>query len=141
MSHQNLTILAKLSDAVREADAANLRAICADETRIRGQLTALDQRHKEAQVLVLDETLPLRRLGGDLLWQVWVGRRRRELQMQLAQCLARKGNARRALQKSFGKSTALADVQGEQHKAEDRARRARAFEKLTDLGIATRRSH
>ena len=135
MTPDALTKLVELSQAVQEADAAKLQAIRAEETRIRAQLAALDARHKEARALPMADALPLHRLGGDMLWQVWVGRRRRDLQMQLARCLARQGAARRALQKSFGKRTALNTVQEKVQRKRDRAEKIKAIDAVTGMSV------
>ncbi|MEL7255078.1 MAG: hypothetical protein AAFZ04_06595 [Pseudomonadota bacterium] len=135
MIPSELAKLARLSQAAQEADAARLQSIKAEEHRIRAQLAALDDQHKQAQNLPMADSLPHRSLGGDIKWQVWVGRQRRELQMQLARCLARQGAARRALKKSFGKRTALDQVQADIEASAKRADMVKRYEALTDQGL------
>lgn len=135
MRQAGLAELARLSEAVQDADAAKLQAIRAEETRIRAQLAALDDRQQQTRSLSTMEVMPHNRLGGDILWQVWIGRRRRDLQIQLARCLARKGAARRALQKSFGKRSALENVTTELHQERARTDKIKALDTLNSLGI------
>ncbi len=135
MTPAELAKLTALSQAVQDADAAKLLSIKADETRIRAQLAALDAQHKQATGLTMLETLPQRSLGGDMKWQVWVGRRRRDLQIQLARCLARQGVARRALQKSFGKRTALGQIHAELGAQKSQANRTRQDDGIVSLGV------
>ncbi|MEL7280844.1 MAG: hypothetical protein AAFY35_16890 [Pseudomonadota bacterium] len=130
--------LAQLSRARQDADAAKLQTIRAEEAKIRAQLAALDAHHRAGMALPVDEKLSQQRLGADMLWQVWVGRRRRELQIQLARCLAQKGAARRALQKSFGKRSALQTVQVELENRALRDRKLKAFDAVTQLGVYQR---
>ncbi|MEO0751715.1 MAG: hypothetical protein AAFY25_07920 [Pseudomonadota bacterium] len=135
MTPAALSELIRLSQAQQDADAAHLQIIHTEEKRLRAQLAALDCRHKTTQSLNLEETLPQRRLGVDMLWQVWVGRRRRDLQIQLAHCLARKGAAKRALQKSFGKRFALERVFEKEQLVMHHAEQITNFSKVTQLGI------
>ncbi|MEO0370907.1 MAG: hypothetical protein AAF231_05575 [Pseudomonadota bacterium] len=139
MTPAALAKLQDLSQAMQEADAAQLLSIKAEETRIRAQLAALDDHHKRTQSLTLMDAMPHRSLGGDIKWQVWVGRRRRELQIQLARCLARQGAARRALKKSFGKRAALSQIQTELLAHRARATGIKRDETVTGLGLLQRR--
>lgn len=138
MTPTALEDLVRLSQARQEADAAKLQKIRAEEQKIRAQLAALDDRNHMARSLPAQAALPQRSLGVDMLWQVWVGRRRRELQMQLARCLAHKGAARRALQKSFGKSAALGEVTEDLNAKACRLDRLKTFEAITDFGVLQR---
>lgn len=135
MTPLELDHLTKLSQAQQDADAAKLQAIHSEEQRIRSQLAALDATQDSARDLPALKTLQQRRVGGDLLWQRWVGRRRRELQMQLARCLARKATARRHLQKSFGKSSALQKLKTNAKTRKDHATNTRRFEAMTQIGV------
>lgn len=74
-------------------------------------------------------------------WQVWVGRRRRELQMQLARCLARQGAARRALQRSFGKRAALDQIQTDLTEKTGHITRVKRHEALIALGLLQTKHH
>lgn len=138
MTPKALGDLTALSRALQEADAAVLQSICADEKKIRAQLDALDISHRSAQALPLQETISQRGLGVDMLWQVWVGRKRRDLQMQLARCLARKGTAKRKLQKSFGKRFALETVRDGLNGKANREGKVKAFQAITEMGVLQR---
>lgn len=135
MTPEALTKLTDLSQAMQEADAARLSAIKAEETRIRTQLAALDAHHREATRLPMLETLPQRSLGGDIKWQVWVGRQRRDLQIQLARCLARQGAARRALQTSFGRRNALTQIHKDLQESAGKKRHRQQDDTITALGL------
>ncbi|MEM6587618.1 MAG: hypothetical protein AAF641_04155 [Pseudomonadota bacterium] len=135
MTPSQLAELTALSQAVQEADAAILLSIKAEETRIRAQLAALDAQHKQAKDLPMIDTLHHRSLGGDMKWQIWVGHRRRELQMQLARCLARQGMARRKLRQSFGKRAALYHIQTDLETKRNHAKRSAGNETVIGLGV------
>ena len=79
--------------------------------------------------------MPHRRLGGDVLWQVWVGRRRRDLQMHLARNLSKQGAARQALRKSFGKRSAIEAALQETERKATREKRLFAFDRISELSL------
>lgn len=135
MTPSELVKLIKLSQAQQNADAAILNSVRAEERRIRAQIADIDSTQKSARDLPAAETLPQRCVGGDLIWQRWVGRRRRELQMQLARCLARKGKARHHLQKSFGKTAALQSVRFDTQTHEDHAKNTQILAAVTEIGV------
>lgn len=135
MTPADLASLRALSQAVQDADAAKLRDIKAEEARIRAQLAALDNRNREARDMPWSEKMHHHRLGGDLLWQVWVGQKRRDLQIQLAQCLARQGSAKRALQKSFGKQAALRELHQSACEEVERTTSARSWDAANAMAV------
>lgn len=135
MTPDELAKLFALSQAAQDADAAKLLSIKAEEARIRAQLAALDEQHKQTTGLPMLETLPQRSLGGDMKWQVWVGRRRRDLQIQLARCLAHQGAARRALQKSFGKRAALDQIRSDIGAKQNQTNNVKRDETVVSLGV------
>lgn len=110
--------LARLTALVRDAEAARMRRLTDEETRIRADLAALDAGRREAQALPADALAAPRSVGADMLWQAWIGRRREDLQIRLARILARKGAAMRGLQVAHGRCEAAESLH-------ERARSAR----------------
>ena len=49
------------------------------------------------------EDTPQRAIGADVLWQSWIGRKKRELNIQLAQILAVKQRHIEQVRKAYGK--------------------------------------
>jgi hypothetical protein len=97
--------------AMEVADAAKLRKIAAEERDVHLKIAALDAKHERSKKQSSTESLQMRRLGRELRWQQWVAKRRRDLQMQLARTLARKGMAQQALKRSFGRCAAINEIQ------------------------------
>lgn len=135
MTPKGLQTLRDIAQARQNADAAKLKTINAQEQTLRAQLAALDTSQTAQREVPVADTLSMRRIGGDMLWHVWVGRRRRDLQLQLARCLAQKGIARHALRQSFGKRHALEKMQTDlRHKAQ-KAVQLRTSETMVGMSV------
>jgi len=80
--------------------------LLAEEARLRRALAQLDRQVRSAHTTLAD-SVGAQRIGGDVLWQVWVGRTRRDLNLQLAKVMASKEPAMAGLQRSFGRRVAL----------------------------------
>jgi len=102
--------LARLTAAIRDAEAARMRRLAAEEARIRADLAALDAGRRDAQALPAADLAGPRSVGADMLWQAWTGRARAQMQMRLARVLARKGEAMRGLQAAHGRCEAAENL-------------------------------
>lgn len=100
--------LTTLTDVLYQADAAKLKAIAAEEARLREELAALAAAERAAEP---GSGLALRRIGGDILWQGWVGRKREALNLQLAAVMARKLSAAQVLRRSYGRNMVAQELQ------------------------------
>lgn len=120
--------LVSLTDALYQADLARLRAIAAEDSSLRADLAALQRDASRSAALPDDDALALRQLGGDLLWQAWVGRKRADLNMRIANVMARKLNAQQALRRSFGKAQVAQQIASKTRTKQraDRASRVQA---------------
>lgn len=110
---QKLAMLEQMA-AVTEAqylkEHAKIKPILDHEARLRGQLTKLEVQVREARTEA-DGDIPMKALGADLLWEGWHLNTRRNLNMQLAQVTARKLMAMDRLRKTFGRKTAVSDME------------------------------
>ncbi|MEP4035076.1 hypothetical protein [Pseudophaeobacter sp.] len=114
--------MAAVTEAQYLKEHAKIKPILDHEARLRGQLSKLEAQVQEARAEV-DGDIPMKALGADLLWQGWHLNTRRNLNMQLAQVTAHKLMAMDRLRKTFGRKTAV----GEMEKAEKlRLKTARA---------------
>jgi len=118
MSGDGLRELTELAAVVRGVEEAGLRVIASEEARVRERLAMLDDHGAAAAVPSDQTTLALRSVGADLLWRGWVARTRRELQIELARILARKGEALRQLRRAHGRSQAAEALQADARRAE-----------------------
>jgi len=96
--------LVHITDALFQVEQAKMQQIAAEEAAIRAALADLDAQYNNAQNDAKSDMTAIRALGADLLWQVWVGKKRANLQMELAKVLVRKAQAAEGLRYAFGKN-------------------------------------
>lgn len=131
MKRADLDELSVLAEAHFQHEQAKMHGILAEEADLREALAQLEDRHRRAREARLNDPLAQGVFGGDVMWQGWVCRSRQELQMRLAQVLARKSTMMRGLARAHGKKTA-AETLAEAASAEGRmtAQKARNEELL-----------
>ena len=109
----NLTGIERLAEvlALRATHARTVLAgIQAQENRLRMALKALERPARPEPDHDEEEDRSLRNAEVELRWQRWAEARRIALQFELAQVLARKADAKRAVARAIGKEAALAAV-------------------------------
>ena len=110
MTPQDLQDLQSLTGALHRVEQARMRAILQEESDLRHLLAQLDEDARQIQNLPEAQSTDLRTIGGDVTWQAWVAKTRRNLNVQLAQVLARKGIALTALERTFGRDEAVGNI-------------------------------
>ncbi len=85
----------------------SFQRLLAEEGRLRAALRQLDKHLKESR-----ETTEVsqRAIGADIVWQSWVGRKKRELNMELAQVLAIKEHHIGQVRRAYGKVLAAQEL-------------------------------
>lgn len=120
-----------------------------EEQRAQPGLAAIrNLRAQRAAVDALDRTSrpsadahPIRATGADVLWQGWLDRQRRELNMQLARQLAEQDHIMRDLKKAQGRHDALTSVL-EEATLEAKRHLARTRDQdLLEMGLRSRRQN
>jgi hypothetical protein len=74
--------------------------LIAQETKLRSSLTKLDTHMEQSRS---NTDAPQKAIGADVIWQTWVGRKKREINMQLAQVLAVKERHIAQVRHAYGK--------------------------------------
>lgn len=92
------------------------------ENRLRASLSQLDQQLAES---LSNGDTEQQAIGADVLWQAWVGRKKRELNMQLAQVLAVKERHIAQVRHAYGK-VLVTDSLFEQVNAETKKKKAQS---------------
>ena len=128
-----LSDLVALTSAQFQAEQAKLRDILALEKKLREETAELERRHADAQASYHADISGARVYGGDVLWQGWVSRSRRALQIELAQVLMRKGQMIRALQRTYGRKMASENIADEADLSERAKREKRQIEEQQGL--------
>lgn len=102
MSRKQLKDLHIVSQLRFLQEYAKISSILREEAQIREQLMRLEQKSLQVDAPT-DAIQTMSLVGADILWQSWVSRSRRQLNMELAQVLARKSDAIAGFRKAFGK--------------------------------------
>lgn len=113
--------LSRLTEAVYQADLAQLRRLRHAENAVRETLADLDRQMRENLEMSLEAGADWRATGADQAWRKWLMRQRADANMQLARIMARKGDAMARLKTSFARNQVSAEL-AEQQKAEARRR-------------------
>ncbi|QFT95153.1 hypothetical protein FIU86_20050 [Roseovarius sp. THAF9] len=98
--------LVAITDARFRAEQAKLRDILQAEKRLRDKAAELEAAQYAARQQYASECAGQRVYGGDVLWHGWIGRARRQLQIELARVLVEKGNRMSALGQAHGRKIA-----------------------------------
>ncbi len=106
--HRDMT---DLTGALAAAAEIRLKKIAAEEAALRTELAQLDDKRRAARGLPNDALTALRGIGGEMLWQGWLARARRDLQIRLARVLARKTMALRDYRQAHGRREAARALQ------------------------------
>jgi len=110
---QQIKELVVVTDALFLVEQAKMQQIASEEAAIVKLLAELESRCAKASEGGQEDMIVARTLGADLLWQIWVGKKRAALQMELAKVMVRKAQALESLRKAFGRSQ-VADQLGKQ---------------------------
>ncbi len=105
MKPEKLAALVRVTELRFQKEYDAVRALIEEEARLRGDLAKLD-RQSMAVGSGGDADQAMRTIGADILWQGWVARTRRDLNMQLARVLARKPHVMDRVRKAFGRQEA-----------------------------------
>lgn len=106
MSISSLTTLVDLSDMLYHAERAKLEHLLSQESRLRGDIARVDAVRQTSFDLPADSLNGLRRVGADVQWQAWLGRKRAGLNQELALVLAQKDRLMARLRRAHGRKQA-----------------------------------
>ncbi|SFT95502.1 hypothetical protein [Sedimentitalea nanhaiensis] len=106
MKLDKLDQMTKVTEVLYLNELGKVQEILAEEARLRGELARLQDQSQEAQRQLSDD-LPMRSLGADLLWQGWLNRTQRQLNIELSQVMAKKLVAIGTVRKAFGRQNAV----------------------------------
>jgi hypothetical protein len=95
-----LTSMKKLVDIKYRQQQESFARFLIQENRIRSALTQLDVQFIQNRAT---EDVLHKAIGADVLWQAWHSRKKRELNLQLAQILAVKERHVAQVRKAYGK--------------------------------------
>ncbi|QJF52977.1 hypothetical protein [Roseobacter ponti] len=99
-----------------------LSVLLAKEGALRAELMKLDE---YARAPTSDDAGSMRAIGADVIWKSWVGRKKTQLNIQLARILAQKDHHLRQVRKAYGKVLVVSEL-SDRDKQKTRKRRSEA---------------
>jgi len=96
--------------------------LMAQENKLRASLRKLDAHLAESRS---STDAPQKAIGADVIWQTWVGRKKREINIQLAQVLAVKERHIAQVRQAYGK-VLVTDALHEQMSTEVKQKKAQS---------------
>lgn len=96
----DLAMMQKLVEVKYRQEQESFARLMTQENILRASLRRLDLQLEDSRKCADAEQ---KAIGADVLWQAWVGRKKRELNMQLAQVLAVKERHIAQVRKTYGK--------------------------------------
>lgn len=131
----DVQMMKTLVDIKYRQEQESFERLKAEEDRLRAGLRKLDVQMLESRS---SGDAQQRAIGADVQWQAWIGRKKRELNMRLAQVLAIKERHIAQVRKAYGKvlvSTELLD----QLQADTRKQKAQSdLDRASDAFVAGR---
>jgi hypothetical protein len=100
--------LCQITAIAYEKELAAVQPLLDEEARIRSDIAKLDNRVAEAQQR--SDLGSMQAIGADVIWQAWAGRARSQLNLSLAQVLARKAQVMSRVRKAFGRKTVAEEL-------------------------------
>ncbi len=121
MKRHRLSQMSKVTEALYLSEFRKVQDILAEEARLRGELRRLQEQSQDGQHHMSGDP-SMRTVGADLLWQAWLMRTQRQLNIELSQVMANKEIAMGSVRKAFGRQSAVQSM----HQKEETAHRHRA---------------
>lgn len=106
MRHDKINQMAAATQALYLKEYRKIGTILVEEAELRAKLARLDARIAQNKGAAIDNHM-MRAVGADLLWQGWTTRTRRQLNIELAQVLARKSAVMDRVRVAFGRQQAV----------------------------------
>ncbi|AEI96254.1 MULTISPECIES: hypothetical protein [Roseobacter] len=100
MSKRQLNAIKQIFDLQFKKKQGAFLAVVQKEQQLRGQLKKLDTQVRNSQI---HEHQNMQAIGADVIWQSWVERSKKTLNLELAQVLAQKETLLSNVRKDYGK--------------------------------------
>lgn len=122
---QRMRGLLTVLKAKEDAQKSKMAAIHREENHLREVAAKLD--HNKIEAMQCDPTL--KQLGVDIAQLRWIGERRREVNLRLANVLARKESSLQDYRMAFGRTQSLQNLAAQNKTAEVRKKASQEIEK------------
>lgn len=129
MKQNKLAQMSQVTEAVYLAEFRKVQPLLQEETRLRGALARLKEQ-AECERTALASDMPMHAIGADLLWQAWLVRSRKQLNIELSQVLAKKSVVMERIRLAFGRRNAVQSMSARFTDDRAIAQRKKQFERL-----------
>ncbi len=109
MKPEKVAGLVRITKLKFQIEYEAVKAVLREEARIRADLCRLDEQMASAGQSD-DSDCAMETIGAGVLWQTWVARTRRNLNVELAGILARKPHAMERVRQAFGRHQATQEL-------------------------------
>lgn len=106
---KQLLDIEKIFEVQYEKKQREFRKLVLQETQLRSDLAELDSRYQES-CEIGKSRFEMRSIGADIAWNVWVGRKKTQLNIELAQILSVKDRNLKQVREAFGKLSVTRDL-------------------------------
>lgn len=134
MKQTKLDQMSRVTEAVYLSEFQKVKGILSDEARLRRDLAQLETQARQERQTLQDD-VPMQSLGADVLWQAWLTRTQRQLNMELAQVMARKLTAMGRVRTAFGRQNAVHSMLETERKEAKKAAQKKAAERLIQTHV------
>ena len=128
----NYKDLSRLMDLQYQVKQSELRRVAGLEATLRADIAKLDQQRR-----AVDEAgnEAMKSVGADMLWRGWSGRTKSELNMRLAQVLARKESLLYRARKDYGKVLVSQKLSADDRRNKALAKDRSSLEKTLEISV------
>lgn len=126
--------LVSITQSLYLREQAAVQDILSEEATLRAKLAQLDLQVREARDKSSDID-PMQAIGADVVWLSWVGRTKTQLNLQLAQVLARKSLVMGKVRLAFGKNLIASQMAEAEVKTQREKRQARLLASAYEVKV------
>lgn len=109
MRQDTLSQISAVTEVMFQREFSAIQGILKEESDLRQSLAQLDAQSLSSKVNHADDCT-MKTIGADILWQAWVSKARRQLNIELAQVMAKKIEKMSQIRKAFGRKEAVKSV-------------------------------
>jgi len=137
LSKRQLKSIEQIFDLKFKKKQGAFLAVVQQEKQLRAQLNKLDIQARSSQV---HEHQNMQAIGADVIWQSWVERTRKTLNLELAQVLAQKEALLANVKKDYGRLLVSRELYSELENTERNQTQAKLLGAAIEVSITQRHS-
>jgi len=137
--NKQLLDIEKIFEVQYEKNQKEFFKLTSQETRLRAEIAKLDSRHQES-CEIGSARFEMQSIGADVAWNAWVGRKKAQLNLELAQVLSVKDRHLKQVREAFGKLSVTRDLSQKMRLKHNKALREKALLQAIESSTRIHRS-